>query len=784
MADDKQGQEQLKNIQEQGANAKALADTYEKMVKNKKQLNQIEKDTLDISKQLVQTSAAIENSIQRRLDKSSTVKQLTESLKKLERERADFEGNAIKLSNARLEAQKKFQKLDNERIDKANQLYQLEGDYNRDLTLQLQKEAELASLAGSRAKADKDKAKMLAAEVAQGKVDLNITQKRIVQKEKEIQLAEEAVNKQHGLVEQINDTITANDKIKKQLEEEVVLTKKTLALKQASGVLDGLAEATGLKKLKDTLTLVGVFKFFLDAAFKADNHITQLGKSLGVSREVASKLRDNMVAYNTASKDAFMNMDRQMKAQEGLTESLGIAVDFGNEERETFARLTEITGLAKEEAGKLAIFSAATGKTTKNYVSDLRVAGMEAARANKIHISDKELLSSVAKLSAGILVKFQGNPKALAQAVVETKKLGSSLEQIDKIGDSLLDWESSINNELEAELITGRKINLEKAREAALNGNQLDLTRAIADQVGSLADFQNMNVIAQGSLAKAFGLSRDEMSEMLMKQEAINKYGDKANELNATQIEDMERRNMSAEEYLNMVDNQRSIQEKFNDAMVKLQEIIGNLVAGPFGDFLAGLANALQHTTVLKGIIFAIGAYMTIGWVKSVISFAQGIVAAIPKALTLLGITEATTAAEVAGAEAASFGAATLWITAGLAAVMGAIAGYAMKDGEINPKKGPILFGEFGSVRLDPNDKAMYGADGNIKVGTNLMGNTGGGGVAAIDLSSVTSGLDKVYNAIVNKNTTIQMDAEQVGKMVGRETRTGTEQTKSNYKLA
>jgi hypothetical protein len=46
-----------------------------------------------------------------------------------------------------------------------------------------------------------------------------------------------------------------------------------------------------------------------------------------------------------------------------------------------------------------------------------------------------------------------------------------------------------------------------------------------------------------------------------------------------------------------------------------------------------------------------------------------------------------------------------------------------MKDGEIDPSKGPIISGEFGSVQLDPNDKAMYGADGKIKVGTDLMGN-------------------------------------------------------------
>jgi hypothetical protein len=48
-----------------------------------------------------------------------------------------------------------------------------------------------------------------------------------------------------------------------------------------------------------------------------------------------------------------------------------------------------------------------------------------------------------------------------------------------------------------------------------------------------------------------------------------------------------------------------------------------------------------------------------------------------------------------------------------------------MKDGIIDPNKGPVLTGDFGSVQLDPKDQAMYGADGAIKVGTNLGGNRG-----------------------------------------------------------
>jgi hypothetical protein len=336
------------------------------------------------------------------------------------------------------------------------------------------------------------------------------------------------------------------------------------------------------------------FASILEAAFKAQKQIAELGRSLGISRNEADRLRNGMQEFANSQRSTFVTVERLVKAQAGLTEQLGIAVDFGNEERETFARLTELTGLAAEEAGKLARFSAVTGVTTRKYVSDLRVAAVEAYKANRIHISDKELLSSVARLSAGILVKFQGNPKALAEAVVQAKALGTSLEQVDKIGDSLLDWQSSIQNELEAELITNRKLNFEAARYAALTGDQSTVMKEMVKQAGSLAEFENLNVIARESLAKAFGVNKDEMAEMLMKQEAINKYGDAASQLNAEQLKDMEKKNMSAAEYLEMVENQRSAQEKFNDAILKLQEMLGTLLEGPIGAILNSFTTLLS----------------------------------------------------------------------------------------------------------------------------------------------------------------------------------------------
>ena len=370
----------------------------------------------------------------------------------------------------------------------------------------------------------------------------------------------------------------------------------------------GLKGASVLAKgfIENIKSPEAIIAFLGNAILKANEQTVALGKSLGVSKNQTIGIREEFVKYSAYADDTFVNTNRLLKSQAELSEQLGIAVQFSGKEAENFARLTELSGLSVDEAGRLAKTSAAVGQEVGDYTDTIREAATYAQRTTKTHFSSKQILQDVSKLSAGILVKFQGNPKALAAAVVQAKALGTNLETIDKIGESLLNFESSIENELKAELITGKQLNMEKARYAALTGDQLTLTKEIASQVGTLNDFENMNVIAQQSLAQAFGLSRSELADMLIQQEAINKYGSEAAKLNKDQVKDFEkqkqsRKGLTLKEYLKEQEQQVTIQDKFNNAILKLQDLIGNLVAGP----LSGLIDSLTKGLDLINKIFS-----------------------------------------------------------------------------------------------------------------------------------------------------------------------------------
>ena len=104
--------------------------------------------------------------------------------------------------------------------------------------------------------------------------------------------------------------------------------------------------------------------------------------------------------------------------------------------------------------------------------------------------------------------------KNMIRAAVAAKKLGMELGTLVKMSDSLLNFESSIQAEMEASMLIGKQLNYNKARELALSGDLEGATKSIMDQIGGAAEFQKMNVMQRQALADSIGVSADELAKM------------------------------------------------------------------------------------------------------------------------------------------------------------------------------------------------------------------------------------------------------------------------------
>ena len=169
-------------------------------------------------------------------------------------------------------------------------------------------------------------------------------------------------------------------------------------------------------------------------------------------------------------------------------------------------------GIQKKEALELAkIQSSISGLSIDQALATQRDISRQAKRAG---VLPADIIKDMADNSQLIAEFTNDGGKNMAQTAIQARKLGMSLGTTAKIANSLLDFESSIENELEASLLIGRQLNLNRARELALAGDMEALQKEIVKQVGSEQQLQNMNVVARRSLAQSLGIEVSELNRL------------------------------------------------------------------------------------------------------------------------------------------------------------------------------------------------------------------------------------------------------------------------------
>jgi len=113
------------------------------------------------------------------------------------------------------------------------------------------------------------------------------------------------------------------------------------------------------------------------------------------------------------------------------------------------------------------------------------------------------------------------------EAAKRAKELGVSLGDVASISNSLLQFESSIEKQMEAQVLLGKNISLDKARQLAFTGDQAGMMDEIVKQVGGEAEFNNLNVIQRKALADSVGLSVERMSALVRAEEQNAAAADK-----------------------------------------------------------------------------------------------------------------------------------------------------------------------------------------------------------------------------------------------------------------
>ena len=409
----------------------------------------------------------------------------------------------------------------------------------------------------------------------------------------------------------------------------------TLILENSKGIADKIDKSGTLSKVlsgnfKDTFTFVRLLEVGLvqlvASALKLDKGTADVAKSLGISYHEAQSMNKEFIEVAKNSNNIFVTTAGVQKAQMQLSKAFGTNKMLSAEMLQTQVELTHQLGLSEETSSGIAKIGLLTGKSSKEIAANVMGQSMAMNASNKTALNEKTILEEVAKLSSSIQLSMANNPIELAKAVQTAKQFGMELSQVDGIAGSLLNFEDSISKELSAELLLGKDINLEKARQAALNNDLATVAEEIAKQAGSAADFAKMNRIQQDAIAGAVGMSREDLAKSLQDREVIAKLGAKEGTA-LEQYNKLKKEGLSQDQIAAKLGDDRlasslhaeSIQERFAASLEKAKELFVQLadailpVVEPIADAVGFMASLISKSMGFLKVLGSIAiAFKTI----------------------------------------------------------------------------------------------------------------------------------------------------------------------------
>ena len=457
-------------------------------------------------------------------------------------------------------------------------------------------------------------------------------------------------------------------------------------------------------KAFDNILLTGIGT----SLFIADSSTTNLAKQLAISKDSA---RDLKLSFNEIAIDSgtsALNANNLVKSFIELGDSIGAVSGFTNEQIEQQGRLTNLVGLQAGEAAKLGEFGILNGETTRSQTIDILEQVKVLEQETGIRLNGRKILAEVANISGQLGAQYGFNTQQLAKAVVQSQRLGLSLEDSKNIAGNLLDFESSITNELEAELLLGKDLNLEQARLLALQGDSAGAAAELAKQFGTAEEFSNLNVIQQESLAKAMGMNADQLADSIRKQQVLSSLGVES----ISQLEEQGRlgelRGDADGEILLQQYEQQSAADSFTNSMTKIQGALGAILEGP----LSGLIDGMSALAESSGAV-----YIALGLIASM-SLARTI-----GSLATMAVSLASSAAgAITTAAAISFGIGLVAIVAGIAYMASQ---YKKTKNEMTTEDDAIIPPGYGDrIISSPKGSIALNNQDTLVAGTNL----GGGG--------------------------------------------------------
>jgi len=268
-------------------------------------------------------------------------------------------------------------------------------------------------------------------------------------------------------------------------------------------------------------------------------------------------------------------------------------------------------GVAQETSAEfLKVMAQVSGTTLDVQQGMLMTVGglSEAAQTNLgVVMTD---ISKSAEMGYSFLSK---NPKQLALAAIQARMMGSSLQSTVQTAKGLLNFTESVNSEMEMDVLLGKSINLQRARELAYRKDDIGLQTEILSLLKQ-TNFEQLDPFQQEAVAKALGKSVNELSRMAESSREMAKQGKSFYEISKSQhqLDIMRRSNQSA--LTALTNTWAGIFYDLSPILIQISNIIREVSSGLSAVVHNPLVHwTLQHAGMLGGALMPVSPTPGVG---------------------------------------------------------------------------------------------------------------------------------------------------------------------------
>ena len=538
-----------------------------------------------------------------------------------------------------------------------------------------------------------------------------------------------SINKHLGMTDNIMRGLEQIPFFKEFIDGEAIIGKAEKAIhgmedeskKSSAGMKAAFGEA--FQQLNDNSSAIGkvlsawTLTSILKDAIELSTQVTQVQKSLNLSDKASRQLNNNFLMMSHSTRTTGIAVSDIRNTFMSLNEQLGISTTAIRDDIvQEMAILSKYTGLSAESQARFAQDAILSGKKAHEITTEARATVEAQAKQFGLGVDVNKILDEAGQITGVMAANFGFSITKMAKLVTQSKQLGISLEQTKSIQAGMLDFASSIENELAAELFTGKQLNLEKARLYALTNDYTNLQKEIVKQFPSIIEFEKMNYFAKERTAAALGLTADGMADILRDGKTNKELAKEAEAAGEKELQKMYEKRGAAEDLANA---QQVITESLVNMMTPLLPLV------------EAFANMLTYTELVGFAIGAIVGVKFLGLINSVLLLAKA--------------WKATAIASAIAKAAAN--PLTIPLVIGGMAVAGAAAGYAISSN--TPSKNDLS--PMDVAQIQRGEVKAHSGESLIRTNTleALLNKAGGGGnqqqnMQPVVLSVNYSGFDAV----------------------------------------